>query len=177
MGGGSRRRRACSDMIRSSSPAASVLPRLAWLLLTGGTWWAGPAGAAMLLSDRQLDVVTAGSATVNLDLTAAAQGETASATTTGSIRSADTTVLLIDLRPTASGVVVPHLLGRIPVGIVLASGDAAASGTTGAQCSATVEPSGDFVFLTEAALKTVASAPPIAVNCACAAFGITLGPH
>lgn len=173
-------------MTRSPAAAASVLPRwcgaaLARLALAAGLWGSAAAALAaegpVLLSDRQLDAVTAGTATVNLDLSASAQGQAATAATTGAIRAADTTILLIELRKTASGVTVPRLLGPSPAGIVLAAGDATASGSEAAQCSAGVEPSGDFAFLIQAAAKTVNPGPPIAVNCACAAFGITLGAH
>ncbi len=130
---------------------------------------------AVRLDDQQLDSVTAGAVTLRLDLTAFAQGPTVIASTMGTIRSADSTILLVDL-DRASGQT--RLLGTTPAELFFASGQAFASGLDGAQCSANVQTSGDFAYLTEANLRTAIPNPaanPTTVACSCAAFGITLG--
>jgi hypothetical protein len=130
----------------------------------------------MLLSDKQLDRITAGGVTLRVDLSAEAQGPTAVASTTGLIQSADTTVLLVRIDAGGAAGPTPHFLGQAPATVYLAGGQAIASGDATSNCSANVEASGDFAFLTGVSLKTSTAGPPTpTLTCGCAAFGITLG--
>lgn len=139
----------------------------------------GAGGAPIVLSDRQLDFVTAGESKLELDLSAAAQGPTATAITSGTSQSAGAKILLIETSSNAHGVTGARLLGTVPATLVLATGKAQASGAT-AQCSANVVTSGEFAYLTEASLRTAApgsAGVATTVTCACAALAIALGPH
>jgi len=130
------------------------------------------------LSDGQLDQVTAGSASLRVDLAAVAQGSAATALTTGAVRSVDTSIQLVRLSPGAAGDVA--LIGDVPATLFFANGSAAAAGSANADCSGNIETSGNFAYLTEASVRfqTPGSTGfPIAVNCDCAAFGISLNQH
>jgi hypothetical protein len=139
------------------------------------------ASAPFVLSDRQMDGVTAGTATLRLDLSAMAEGSTATTYTAGTVRSADTSILLVQVSPRSHGR--PRDIefkGRVPATVVLAAGQATATGSAGADCSGHIETSGNIAYLAEASLRTRTSASggfPIAANCACAAIAITLGQH
>jgi hypothetical protein len=137
-------------------------------------------GSPIVLSDKQLDQVTAGAVTLGLDLTAAAQGPSVVAFTQGTVRSAGTTVLQVDLSPDPARGPGARLQAVVPATVFFAAGNAAASGASNPQCAANVETTGDFAFLTEATLNTAtpsAAGSPMTVNCACAAFAIALGGH
>lgn len=128
------------------------------------------------LSDRQLDRITAGGPTLSLDLAAAGQGQNAFASTTGAIRSADTTIVQVDMTPGAPA----HLLSTTPATVIIAAGQATAGGTEGAQCSAGIQTTGNFSFLrvvSENANLPPSAGVPYAVTCSCSALAITLTPH
>jgi hypothetical protein len=135
-------------------------------------------GDPLVLSDRQLDHVTAGAAGLQVDLAAVAQGSAATAYTTGTVRSVDTSIQLVQVSTKVPGDMA--LIGNVPATLFFANGGAAAAGSTSADCSGSIETSGSFAYLIEASarLQTSGSAGfPIAVNCNCAAFGIALNQH
>jgi hypothetical protein len=127
------------------------------------------------LSDRQLDRVTAAGPTLSLDLSASAQGLNAIASTAGTIQSANTTIMQVDLSPGAPA----RLLSTTQATVIIAAGQATASGTDGAQCSANIQTTGTFSFLRVVSETTnlPPSAPglPYVVTCACGALAIA--PH
>jgi hypothetical protein len=135
----------------------------------------GPAGGVRrVLRDEQLDSITSGNASVALDLFAFAQGPNAATSTTGSVRTARTTVLRVAMDPTAPDVARARLVGVLPADVILASGEAKATGDSNAQCSATIEPVGELAFITQASAK---AATATSVTCSCAAFAIALIAH
>lgn len=151
-------------------------------LLGGITMAAGLPTAAvgdpLVLSDRQLDQVTAGAASLRVDLAAVAQGSAATALTTGTVRSVETSIQLVRVSPGAAGGVA--LIGDVPATLFFANGRAAAAGSGNSDCSGNIETSGNFAYLTEASVRfqtTGSTGFPTAVNCDCAAFGITLNQH
>jgi hypothetical protein len=123
------------------------------------------------LSESQLDHITAG-ATLDLNLTASAQGPVVIASTAGEILSGETTVLQLDLSPGAPA----HLIGSNPSTVIIAIGAALARGADGAQCSANVEATGFFSTLNVTSQTSglpPSGALPAGVLCACSAFAIT----
>jgi hypothetical protein len=127
------------------------------------------------LSDRQLDHITAGATTFGLDLSASAQGLNASASTAGTIQSGNATIMQVDLSPGAPA----RLVSTTQATIIIAAGEATASGTDGAQCSATIQASGTYSFLRVVSettnLPPAAPGLPYIVTCACGALAIA--PH
>lgn len=127
------------------------------------------------LSDRQLDRITAGGSTLSLDLSASAQGLNAFASTAGTIQSANTTIMQVDLSPGAPA----RVLSTTQAAVIIAAGQAIASGTDGAQCSANIQTTGTYSFLKVVSETTnlPPSAPglPYVVTCACGALAIA--PH
>lgn len=131
--------------------------------------------APLVLSDQQLDLVTAGGASLEVDLAAAAAGSRAVTSATGAIGLVDTSIQLVQVSPRPAGTVT--LVGNVPATLFFAKGSAAAAGSTTASCSGNIETSGSFAYLTEASVQLQTSSPagfPVAVNCNCAAFGIAL---
>lgn len=131
--------------------------------------------APLVLSDRQMDFVTAGAASLRLDLTAMAEGPPATAFTVGKVRSADTTIPLVRVSPGAVRYVT--LVRTIPVTLFFAAGQATAAGTLNEDCSGGIETTGSFAYLTEASVRTQTPGVagfPTTVNCNCAAFGIAV---
>ena len=131
---------------------------------------AGGLGAPILLTDQQLDSIVAG-ATVGVQLDASSTGAIATATTAGSARGTTAPILLIQVDPQAPMTAPARLLGTATAGLFFASGEAVATGTTSAQCSAETTAVGEFAFLQQ--VKAM-DATPVSATCLCAAFGISL---
>jgi hypothetical protein len=127
--------------------------------------------APAVLSNAQLDRVTAGSTTLSLELAAHAQGPTATTTTEGSVQGAPTTILLVATDPREPQGAQVHLLGALPVDLIFASGRATATGGNSPDCSAKI----DIVDVANIAFITQMSSTITGANsatCSCAAFAI-----
>ena len=122
------------------------------------------------LTDQQLDRVSAGGTnlSVNLSLSATAQGPTATTSTQGSLLSAPTTVLLVNIDP-QPGAGQISLQAVQPMDVTFASGQATAAGGTNRGCSASIDviDASNIAFLTQTNSATVT---PTSVTCSCAAF-------
>lgn len=134
-------------------------------LVVGGATMAS-ANAAAVLSDRQMDVITAGSSTLLINLTANASGPSAGTQTVGEEHTQDARIMAVgyDRRTTA----LAHLSG-IPVTLFFATGKATAIGADHADCSASTAIEGDFLAYLHAATHMVT---PVTAICACAAFAV-----
>jgi hypothetical protein len=134
-----------------------------------------------VLTDRQLDSLTAAAATVRLDLSAFAQGPRAMTSTQGSAASGQTTVLPIAADPRAPAEAHWHPTGPPrPAIVFIAAGRASASGESSAQCSANIDLIGDFAYSLQTASQTSlppTTAAPMSVTCLCSAVAISLLPH
>jgi len=124
-----------------------------------------------VLSDQELDSITAAAARIDLDLSAFAQGPTAVTSTAGSVGTGRTTVLRITTDPQAPALAHMRLVGTSTADIVFAAGHAEAAGASDARCTANLTPNGNFAYLAQS--KTVSNTATSAV-CSCAAFGISL---
>ena len=120
-----------------------------------------------VLDDKALDLVIAGAARADLDLSAAADGPTAVVSTQGSITAARGTVLRIAIDPEAPGPAQAKLLSQSVADFVLANGKAEASGTDNAQCSASLAVIGDVTYVTQSRMTT-----PTSATCLCSGFAI-----
>lgn len=120
---------------------------------------AGP--AAYVLSDSQLDAVTAGATVISMDLAAMAHGPVAFTSTEGMIRHLRGKILLVDTSPGGpanAGIVTQHT-GELAYGV----GRAVAVGGTDAAASATVGLQGHFAFLRQSSLAAVTPGSATAV--------------
>jgi hypothetical protein len=137
----------------------------------------GAARASIILSDAQMDALTASGITASLDLTATATGPNVSTSTEGSVRTAHTTILSIDIEPSTDpsspGSVRARLVGELPADLLFAAGSAKASGASNAQCTANLNTPSTFAFLTQLSRRSIT---PTLATCSCAAFGISLSP-
>ncbi len=135
------------------------------------------AGGPIVLSDAKLDALTASGITATFSLLATATGPNVSTATEGSVRTARTTVLRIDVEPAADplaeGAVRARLVDEIPADLLFAHGSATASGSSNAQCTATLSTPSTFAYFQQ---MTARSITPTLATCACAAFGISITP-
>ena len=135
----------------------------------------GIASARIVLSDQALDEITAGttslSLTLSLALTAYASGVTATTSTEGLIRTAETTILSISVDPGTANVVTPRLVDEEPADIVVAWGQAKAAGDAGAQCSATINNPLSLAFVVQTQTQSISTTSAL---CSCSLFGISL---
>jgi len=129
----------------------------------------------LLLSNKQLDRITAGGATLQIDLSAEALGATATTSAVATIQSVNTAILLVQIDSEGAKIPRVRFLGHAPATVFLGAGRATASGATSRDCSASIEASGDFDYLTSVAQRTIAPGIPTTLTCACAALAITLG--
>jgi len=128
--------------------------------------------ALTVLDDKELDTVTAGAASVDLELAASAVGPKAVTSTQGTITSARTTVLRIAIDPSVPSLAAVKVIGASTADLVLGAGAADAAGGTIAQCSAIPTALGDFAALAQSRATTPSSA-----TCTCSAFAIGLVSH
>jgi hypothetical protein len=132
--------------------------------------------ASYRLSDVQMDRITAGGPTMNLNLAASAQGPVSITSTAGGIASGQGTVLEVDL----SSATPAHLISSNPATVIIATGAAIARGADGAQCSADIETTGFFPFLTvtsQTSRLPPSGGLPAGILCACSAFALIPSPH
>ncbi len=131
----------------------------------------------VVLSDANLDALTARGITASLDLMATATGPSVVTSTIGSVRTARATILQISVEPgpdTSSGEMMrARLVGTAPADLLFAFGSATAHGQDNAQCAASLNSPSTFDYLTR---MSVRSATPTLATCSCAAFGISLSP-
>ena len=151
----------------SWAPLLRLLVRALALLCLLAAEAANAVDRAAVLNDAQLDSVTAGSASVDLELSASAEGATAITSTKGLITTGRATVLRIAIDPSAPEA--PRLLGSSAAEFVFGVGTADASGTKKVGCSAIATPVGDVTLLTQSSSVTGTSA-----TCSCSAFAISL---
>lgn len=125
--------------------------------------------APRMLSDAEMDQVTAGSLTLSLDLAAAATGPAAFAHTQGATRIERATMLKLAPVPGAPPQAQARLLGEQAAEIAIGSGRAAASGDGTASCTARVDALGEIAFLRSISAATIA---PGSATCLCSLFAI-----
>jgi hypothetical protein len=127
--------------------------------------------AAIVLTDKQLDSVTAASANIDLDLSAFAEGPNAVTSTEGSVSNASGEILRAAIDPSAPDAGRARSLGMAAADFTFASGQASASGASSAECSAALTITGNYDFLIGTSARSVT---PTSAICSCAAFGISL---
>lgn len=123
--------------------------------------------ARRLLNDKELDSVTAGAVSIDVELSAAAEGTNAVTSTQGSIATARGTVLRIAVDPSAPEPARARLLGVSTADFALGIGKANAEGTSNVGCSASVIAVGDVTYIAQSRIATAISA-----TCSCSALGI-----
>lgn len=126
------------------------------------------ANGLLVLSDNQLDTVTAGIA-MNLDLAATATGPTAATATNGAVHVGTADVLTVGGSAKSGW----HLTGDRPSQVAFGGGVAAASGAA-AGCTAKIQVVGDLAYLNQI---SAATATPIGAICTCAALAISFIPR
>jgi len=123
--------------------------------------------ALIVLDDRELDSVAAGTVSVDLELSATATGPTAVTSTQGTILSGRTTVLRIAFDPSAPPAAAVQLVGASNADVVMGAGTADAAGSSNVQCSAIPTVVGDFTALAASHI-----AAPTSATCSCTALAI-----
>jgi len=129
--------------------------------------------ADRILTDDQLDTVSASGENVTLELSASADGPAAVSTTRGQVASGRSTVLKVSYDPNAFPAARARLVDTVAADVILANGEADASGASNAQCSAKIMTTGSFAYFDQAQMQTVT---PSSAVCACAAIGLRFGP-
>lgn len=131
---------------------------------------AGPrqSPAPMILSESEMDRVTAGGLALYVDLASVASGPAAVASVAGETRIGRATMLDVVFDPTAPPAARARLTGTESVEIGLGSGRASATGDD-AHCTASVAAIGDIAFLHSLASAVAA---PNAATCLCSVFAI-----
>ena len=123
------------------------------------------------LTNQQLDRVTAAASGLMLELSAFAQGVTATTSATGSIRATPAAFPLIEIDPRAPEPARAHLVGHVSGNLLFATGQTSATGDSAAQCSAGVAPLGSPTYFAQSATRTTSSTTAI---CNCVGFAITV---
>lgn len=123
----------------------------------------------VVLTDEQLDAVTAEGGRVALELFATASGPAATSFTSGSLMTARSIILRVAVDHQAPETAQTRLIGISPVDYIFAAGNANSSGDGNALCSADFVGEIDLVFKLELALARLT---PTAATCSCAAFAI-----
>ena len=139
-------------------------------MLAASTAHAGPrqSPAPMILSESEMDRVTAGGLGLRVDLASAARGPAAFAAVAGETRIGRATVLDVVLDPAAPPAARARLTGTEAVEIGLGSGRASAAGDD-AHCTASIAAVGDIAFLHS---LSSAAATPSSAPCLCSVFAI-----
>ncbi len=121
-----------------------------------------------VLTAPELDAVTSAGLRMDLELTANATGQTAMTSTQGSVTIGRTTVLRVEIDPSAPAPAQARLIGAFDADFGIAVGKADARGASDAQCSANVATSGaDYSTIVQSKDFTAMSA-----TCACTAVAI-----
>ncbi len=138
-------------------------------ILTGCTHIPEPSALRVvrILTDPELDMATAGAVGIRLDLAASADGSSAVTTTEGTIKTAHTTVLRIELDPSAPPEAAARLIDVSTADFVYGVGKAQAAGTENVQCSATPMAFGTATITSESRTQT-----SVFAGCSCAAVAI-----
>jgi hypothetical protein len=138
--------------------------------LAAGVAQAGPrqSSAPMLLTESEMDRVTAGGLALRVDLASAASGPAAVASVAGETRIGRATMLDVVFDPAAPPAARARLTGTEAVEIGLGSGRASAAGED-AHCTASIAAIGDIAFLHSLASAVAA---PNAATCLCSVFAI-----
>ena len=132
----------------------------------------GNHGHAFLLTDGQLDKTTAGApGNLSLALAAFAEGPTATTSAEGSIRTGQTSILLVEITPQAPSSYRAKLVGVAPADLVFASGSASATGDISANCSAQAKLDGQVAFFSQ---TTSMAVTPSSATCSCGAFALSI---
>lgn len=148
---------------------------LAGGLQLGGLACAAPPGpptaAPTPLRDVALDAVTAGAVTMNLELSANADGPSAMTSTTGSVNIGRATALRV--APADAAGTPARLLATMDVDVGVAIGKAQASGANDATCAANTAISGaDYSYIAQSQNFTA-----LAATCACTAMAVGFVTH
>ncbi len=122
-----------------------------------------------LVSEGEMDQVTAGGIALRLDLASAATGTAPFTRTQGETRIERATMLKIGLIPGAPPQAQARLLGEQAAEIAIGSGRADASGDASARCSASAGALGDIAFIHSLAS---AATTPNSATCLCSVFAI-----
>jgi hypothetical protein len=122
----------------------------------------------MILSESEMDRVTAGGLALHVDLASVASGPAAVASVAGETRIGRATMLDVVFDPAAPPAARARLTGTEAVEIGLGSGRASAAGED-AHCTASIAAIGDIAFLHSLASAVAA---PNAATCLCSVFAI-----
>ena len=120
-----------------------------------------------LLSDEELDTVTAGGVNVDFDLSAGAGGPNAITSAQGAIRTTRSPVLRIEVDPSAPEAARSKLLGVSTAELVFGFGKADAEGSDNVQCTAAPTVVADVTYLSLVKTMSLLSA-----TCSCATFAL-----
>jgi hypothetical protein len=154
-------------------PAALRPVISAALLAIGCLQAATPARALELLTDDQMDEVTAGRVTMDVELSANANGPSVITSTQGSVTVGQTTGLRIAVDDTAPPEARARLLGSANLEVGIAAGKADASGARDATCAADVGVSGaDVTYIKQSHDFTAVTA-----TCSCTALAVGILAH
>jgi hypothetical protein len=145
-----------------------MTPQILAALLAASAAQAGPRQipAPMLLTDSEMDRVTAGGLALHVDLASAARGPAAFAAVAGETHIGRATMLDVVLDPAAPPAARARLTGIEAVEIGLGSGRASATGDD-AHCTASVAALGDIAFLHS---LLSAAVTPSSATCLCSVF-------
>ena len=125
--------------------------------------------ARTILTDNELDSVTAGGAHIDLELSSMATGSAALTSAQGSIASVLSSVLHLEWDESKPETARARLLGVASAELIFANGKAVADGGSNAQCSAVPLVAGDGAYAAQSAHTT-----PISATCSCAGFAVGL---
>lgn len=104
---------------------------------------------------------------MSLELSAVAEGLTATTSVQGSIHTGKTSILLVEITNPYRA----KLVGVAAADLVFASGSATATGDTAASCSAQATLDGGAAFFSQTGSMTLT---PTSATCTCGAFALSL---
>lgn len=124
----------------------------------------------MVLTEAQMDKITAGTIRMQIDVAGSAEGPAASTSVDSQSRIVEAKVLRVAMNPGAPPQASARLLGETPAEIAIGFGHAFASGESSAGCSARAEAIGniDFSHYTNTTIMT-----PKSVTCLCSLFAVS----
>jgi hypothetical protein len=132
-----------------------------------------PARAFEVLTDEQMDDVTAGKMSMDLELTANADGSSVMTSTQGTVQIGRTTALRIAVDDSAPPQARARLLGSSDVEVGIAAGKAEASGGRTATCGADASFAGaDYTYINRSQNFTAVTA-----TCSCTALAVGIVSH
>jgi hypothetical protein len=129
---------------------------------------ASPARAYEVLTDDQMDDVTAGKMTMDLELSANADGASVMTSTQGTVQIGQTKAVRIEVNDAAPPQASARLLGSVNVEVGIAAGKAQASGGPDATCAANTGFAGaDYTYINRSQNFTA-----VAATCSCTALAV-----